>query len=138
MKNLFKWLALAGLLTLLFSLRAMADGYAVAVDPSVVPPDWLLSLLMTLKPLPYIGPTIIFIAKWSSIIAIITTALAGFLIALSKGLSFVSELAPALAWMGKVADFLNKLIPYLKWASMLNEPKPWAPQVAAKTEPPKS
>lgn len=99
--------------------------HLVAVDSALVPPEWVISLLSTLKAIPYVGPILIFIGKWTAILAAITTALAAFLISTEAGLDKVSGLNVNLQWMGKIADQIGVITPWLKWMSLLNHPEPW-------------
>lgn len=107
-------------LILLVPLMAFAD---VAVDPVFNPPEWLASILLFIKGLPYAGPVLIQIFKWSGVLAVVMTTLSVAVITLLKIPEVAARWAGAASVADKIEAFGKKVIPWLKYLSMFNVQK---------------
>jgi hypothetical protein len=108
---------------LLFSTLAFADE-AVRVDPDILPPIWILDLMMWLNSIPTVGPVLKLIVEWAGALAVISTTLCGAAILSLKALN---ELLPkfGLADKAKLIDAKSqKVIYWLKYVSLFNAKLP--------------
>lgn len=105
--------------SLLFASVGFAEE-AVRVDPDILPPLWILDLVMILNDIPTIGPILKTIFEWTAALAVITTALCGAAILSLKTLSAV---LPKMGLADKAAELEKKsakIIYALKYVSLFN------------------
>lgn len=108
---------------LLLASVGMADE-AIRIDPDILPPLWILDLVIFLNDIPTVGPILKSVFEWAAALAVVSTALCGAAIVSLKALS------PLLLKFGltdKAAALEKnsaKVIYWLKYISLFNATKP--------------
>lgn len=103
-------------------------GFAFAQDGSVSAvvsdiPMWVVSALDMAQKVPYVGPVVVFILKWATLVAALATALSTCLMAIVGALKGVSKAAGLEKVLKAVLWFEAKILPYFKYLSMYNQQK---------------
>lgn len=97
--------------------------FAQAVDPTIVPPEWLIQVMVIVKKIPYIGPFVLEACKWAGVIASLMTALSVCAIAILKMPEIVAKKAGANELADKIKVISDKVLYVLKYLSMFNVQK---------------
>lgn len=91
-------------------------------DGSIEIPQWVDGFVLVLRDIPYVGPYVLAIIKYASIISAILTMLSSLLMGISGILSKITkESSPS--WMKKAKSWLDKFIDISKYLSMFNVQK---------------
>jgi hypothetical protein len=107
---------------LLLSTIAMGDE-AVRVDRDLLPPDWMLDVVIYLNSLPGIGPALKTIFEWIAALSVITTRLC------ATAILTLRTLAPLLRSTGLINAAVlvethgPKVVYWLKYVSLFNAKK---------------
>lgn len=116
---------------------ASPAGSALAADPDIQPPSWVLGVLEAAKSLPVVGPIVTKVAIYLGVLCSILTALVCFLLTSLKAVSGVANIAGLAEFTTKLESFKTGPIMYwLKYFSMYNAQKPAVAQAALSIEKP--
>ena len=102
------------------SLALAQDGSAAVVSDI---PMWVVSALDMAQKVPYVGPVVVFILKWATLVAALATALSTCLMAIIGALKGVSKAAGLEKVLKAALWFEAKVLPYFKYLSMYNQQK---------------
>lgn len=96
---------------------------AMAQTPPGDAPAWITSVINFLSGIPYVGPVIVFILKWSAILSAITTAVSSAVIAVLKVPEVIALWTGSAKWLERIQWFKNKVLPWLQYLSQFNVQK---------------
>ena len=121
----FKFLLVVMLLALPFLVLAQTAAPVVPVEPPAwMPPQWLVSVLEWVQKLPKVGPVVVQILMWLSVVAVVLTAIHTAMLAVLKGLTPVLNMVKLEGLAKKINDLYEKVAPYIKYLSMYNAQLP--------------
>lgn len=95
----------------------------VPVDPSFVLPSWLETALLWVGKLPAVGPILVQIEKWVSIVAVVSTNLVVAIIGSVKAVSAGLRAAGFSAQADSLEKFAATVVYGLKYVSVFNAKK---------------
>jgi hypothetical protein len=93
-----------------------------AVEP-VELPEWVAAAVNFMTNVPYVGPVLVVVLKWASIISAIATALSLFVQAIFAALIGVGNFVGLEDEAEKFKSLSDKILPWLKYFSMFNVQK---------------
>nr|AMP48114.1 hypothetical protein [uncultured bacterium]AMP48138.1 hypothetical protein [uncultured bacterium] len=106
---------------MLMMIATLAFGQDVPVE--AMPPEWIGPIIIWLKSIPTVGPVLVEVLKWISVLATVFTVLATAVSAVLK----IPEIAARLSGAEKLADSIKKIhdkvMPWLKYLSVYNQQK---------------
>lgn len=116
-----KFLGLMGIAALL----ALAPVAALAADvpAEVVPPDWLVAVLMFLQSIPAVGGIIAKVVMWAGVLSSVMTAVSLGVQGILMGLSAIAGFAGLAGVAEQIKALSEKVLPWLKYFSMFNVQK---------------
>ncbi len=106
----------------LFPVFAFAQS-AVQVDALIAPPEWLASVILFLKSVPYVGPALVVAFKWAGILSGAMTAISLAAISFLRIPELAARWAGAKDLADKIDAVAKKVLPWLKYLSMFNVQK---------------
>jgi len=96
----------------------------VVAEVSVIEiPEWVGSVVVFLKGVPYIGPYLVKALSYMGILAIVFTFLATLLMSISSLLLALDKAQIAPSWLGKAKKWIDILAKYAKYLSIYNVKK---------------
>lgn len=113
-------------LMIILSILIMIPSYVLAgVDPAPwEAPIFLKPIIDMIMGLPIIGPILYEVLKWTGIIAVALTGIAGAIMGVAKVAKESAKLAGFVALAEKIDGWYQKIFPIVAWLSMLNVQKP--------------
>lgn len=96
--------------------------YGVEADVSEVP-SYLKGAMDFLVSLPYVGPAILSILKWTGVVSAVMTGLSTMLMGVANSLSALGYAMGFKAFAEKVDAIYRAVWPYVAFLSMYNVPK---------------
>jgi hypothetical protein len=98
----------------------MGTAYAQDLPQEALPPEWIGGLLVWLKSVPTVGPIIVEVLKWVSVVVTVLTVLSTCIQAILK----IPEIGLRISGATKLADSIkkvsDKIMPWLKYFSAYN------------------
>ena len=104
----------------LFIPEALAQG---AVNPELLPPQWMLDTYAWVSNIPYVGVVVVYFFKFAGFLAALLTVISATLMGLAKSVAILSYWAGLEELSKKVNDWANKILPALQYLSMFNVQK---------------
>jgi hypothetical protein len=99
------------------------SGMAYAQTPPAEGLEWLTSVINFLLGVPYVGPVLVFVIKWASIISGIATALSAALVTILKLPEVVAIFSGSQKWLERIQWVKEKILPWIQYFSMFNVQK---------------
>lgn len=106
---------------ILMMIASMAFGQDVPAE--AMPPEWIGFILVWLKSIPSVGPVLIEVLKWISVIGTVFTVLATAISAVLKVPEIALRISGAEEIAGKIKAFHDKVMPWFKYLSIYNQQK---------------
>ena len=104
------------LMTVLFGAVALAQAAPI---PGSEIPDWIAPILGFIASMPKVGPILVDILKYASILSVSMTAISSILIAIQKLLEQLHAVKQ-MAIVQKIIDVIKKIVPWAAYLSMWN------------------
>jgi hypothetical protein len=104
------------IITLFFGFMVFAQE---AVIPGADIPSWIAPIIVFLASLPKVGPILVSVLKYMSIISVVLTAMSSVLIAIQKVLEQLHAVKQ-LTMVQSLIDGIKKIVPWVAYLSMLN------------------
>ena len=120
--KIFNFLTLVFISCLLLALPMVGVAQEVA-EVAPLLPDWVGSIVVFLMGIPKVGPVIVFIIKWGSIVAAFLTIISGAIQGACAILAGSANMAGATKFAEKVKAISNKILPWFKYFSTFNVQK---------------
>jgi hypothetical protein len=115
-------LALAVVLLSVYSIVVLGDVVPLpALDPEV--PAWLKMAMDIVVGLPYVGPVVVFVLKWTGVVAAVMTGLSTLVMGVATALKAIGQGLGFQGFAQKVDELYHKVWPWVAWLSMYNVPK---------------
>lgn len=110
-------------LTVLILATMSFCAFAQDLPAEALPPEWLGGVLVWLQSVPKVGPIIVQILKWTSVIVTVFTALSVAAQAILKIPEIGLRIAGASELADKIKKVSDKILPWLKYLSAFNVQK---------------
>jgi hypothetical protein len=88
-----------------------------------LPPVWIGDVLVWLKSVPHVGPILVEVLKWISVLGTIFTVVATAATAILKVPEIAARIAGADAFADKLKKLHDKIMPWLRYLSIYNQQK---------------
>lgn len=105
------------------SFFALADD-SLANHPELLPPLWVESVILWLQTIPTVGPVVVQILKWVSVVSVVMTAASAFAQTVLMIPEIAARFAGAPELASKIKVISEKILYWLKMFSVFNARKP--------------
>jgi hypothetical protein len=118
--DLLQYVTMGASLSFVFIMLSVSAFAQDQVPAEALPPEWIGGILIWLKSIPTVGPILVEVLKWVSVLATVFTVIATTASTLLK----IPEIAARISGAEKLADgikaFHDKVMPWLKYLSVYN------------------